>query len=343
MSPRNHCLRLRSDVMIARTAHGLVVRDHEQAVEFKGERLYERSVDLFRLLVDGIGSFDDLEHVLPMARGNAIRRLFQELLTRGFVYETDSVQTSESDLAPYRQIERYVDHTVGHGVRRMQRVRQGKVLVLGSGVLSAATVHALIELGIGRVDIESTQKDKERIRGYIEDAAVRGKTTQCTLLDVIPSELTTRDGYDVVLLGTEDEDYESMVLKFPWSNYVDSDVGFITGGRSEGWGIVGPFVTTKSMSCLACGSQTARSAMTQVRMPPRTAIRMTCVAIAILGNEMAFEAFKTLAGIESRIAPQWFLLDLKTLVGAYVRADSVLACPTDAHQQLPRTAYAARS
>ena len=327
--------------MIIKSANGVVVRNHERAVEFKGVRLYERSVDVFRLLVAGIASFDNLERALPDANGAMARALCLELLARGFVYETESSEAKLTDLAPYRQIERYVDHTVGQGIRRMELARQGSVLVLGSGFLAAATVHALIELGTGRVDIDASQKHSERIRGYFNDAALRGKTTQCTFLNVNPSEFTKLDGYDVVVLGTEDERYDSIVAKFPWRNYVDSGVGFIAGARFEHWGIVGPLVAKRSMPCLACAYETVQSAITQVPVPLGSPSSMTNVAIAILGNEMAFEIFKALTGItESRVAPQSFLLDLGTLVGAYVRSDAGHRCHVKAHQQVPRTAHA---
>lgn len=317
MATSDRFRRLRSDVIVLRSEGGAAIWSLDQRFELRGRGIYEQCAAVLPKLVAGIHSIADLQPHPSAAAAQAISRFVAELCIRGLLCPVDASEGNDHDFGAYQSTEHYLDHLTGHGRTGLRRLRAATVLVFGNGLLGAAAVHALIELGVGQVHIDTEHAHRDRIEAYRIDAQERGKLTRLGVVNVAHA-LADREGMarygGVILAG---DGYGSSTAPALWQVVRGCGTPCIAGGQMGHLGIAGPLFLSCEAWCLAC---TREALLRNLKVAALDAsVEMSPPATAVLGNQLALGMFRALTGIlEVRSArTSAFVADLVTL-GAYL-------------------------
>ena len=124
-------LRIRHDVVFAKTGDGVLIRHSGGGFLLRGNSIYEWLTALSPFL-DGTRSENELVSDLDESKAGMIHNLLDALRERNVVSEVSGRVIGDDDsLAPFRSQIAYIDHYVGHGVRRFERFRSARIRVDG--------------------------------------------------------------------------------------------------------------------------------------------------------------------------------------------------------------------
>jgi len=196
-------LRIRHDVVFAKTGDGVLIRHSGGGFLLRGNSIYEWLTALSPFL-DGTRSENELVSDLDESKAGMIHNLLDALRERNVVSEVSGRVIGDDDsLAPFRSQIAYIDHYVGHGVRRFERFRSARIRVDGQDSVSDSIRKGLLLNGLESLveqddGVPDSELDLRIVCALDGDAAhVAAATKSVTATPLLP---VVRWG-DVVVIG----------------------------------------------------------------------------------------------------------------------------------------------
>ena len=148
-------LRIRHDVVFAKTGDGVLIRHSDGGFLLRGNSIYEWLTILSPYL-DGSRSENELVSDLDESKAGMIHNLLDALRERNVVSEVSGRVIGDDDsLAPFRSQIAYIDHYVGDGVRRFERFRSARIRVDGQDSVSDSIRKGLLLNGLSSTSASS--------------------------------------------------------------------------------------------------------------------------------------------------------------------------------------------
>lgn len=331
--------RLRHDVLFADTGSGVLLRHADASFVVKGRGAY-RFFSVLAPYFTGKVTVEELAEAIPEQQRPMLLSLVGTLLERGFA--RDSRLSPEGALAPeiqagfQRQID-YVEHYVDGAVERFARFRDLRVLVAGDGPLTGWAALGLLRNGAASVDMA----DGDGITDELLDEADRLKGDGCPVelrdADLSLATVTGADlsEYDLVLVTADERS-----LAHVWRLCADADAPPLLPAVLLGeHAVVGPLNAHGTDSCWNCfllRYTEAADAEVSARIWRRFQVdggqpastRIHEPQTAMIGNALAFEAFRWATGVLAGETLEAALVqDLRTLDSASERVLPHPSCP----------------
>lgn len=331
--------RLRHDVLFADTGSGVLLRHADASFVVKGRGAY-RFFSVLAPYFTGKVTVEELAEAIPEQQRPMLLSLVGTLLERGFA--RDSRLSPEGALAPeiqagfQRQID-YVEHYVDGAVERFARFRDLRVLVAGDGPLAGWAALGLLRNGAASVHMA----DGGGITDELLDEADRLKGDGCPVelrdADLSLATMTGADlsEYDLVLVTADERS-----LAHVWRLCADADAPPLLPAVLLGeHAVVGPLNARGTDSCWNCfllRYTEAADAEVSARIWRRFQVdggqpastRIHEPQTAMIGNALAFEAFRWATGVLAGETLEAALVqDLRTLDSASERVLPHPSCP----------------
>ncbi|GAB3709364.1 TOMM precursor leader peptide-binding protein [Nocardiopsis oceani] len=331
--------RLRHDVLFADTGDGVLFRHAEASFAVKGRTAYRFFTALAPFLDGGV-TVAELEGVIPEQQRPMLLHLVGTLLERGFARDSrpspGTFLDKETTTRFQRQID-YVEHYVDGGHERFARFRDLRVLVVGEGPVAERAALGLVRNGAAHVDTASEAgistallEEADQLKG--EGCPVELRATGLHLSGLTPGDLAS---YNLVLLAAGDRSLSDV-----WRLCAhERSPPLLTLVVLDGKAVMGPFDLRGTESCWNCAllryTETAddtvaarvwRRLQTGGERPDD--VRISGPQAAMLGNALAFEAFRWSTGvIEGETFGAALVQDLRTLDSVSERILPHPSCP----------------
>jgi len=282
-------LRVAGDALFFRTAGGTELRNAREVVQIRGRAVYELLERLAPHL-DGSRTLDELTATLPEAKRAAVLQICEGLVRRGMLREANDARGAVPEA--WRSAVDFIDHFADTAPARFAAFRERRVAAAGSGLPRLAIVHALISLGVARIDVTGDEH-RQRIAAY-------GGAS-----DVRVTEAIDWSSVDNVVAASDDAAEIAELAAACAAKRVALFAGVIGGGRA----IAG--AEAEGEGCLQCAWSSVRRDLAPAA-GHRGAIGPA--AAAILANELVFELFRR----ATRVSPPLFahnvlLVEIATL------------------------------
>lgn len=345
--------RLRHDVLFADTGSGVLLRHADASFVVKGRGAY-RFFSALAPYFMGRVTVAELADAIPRQQRPMLLSLVGTLLDRGFA--RDSRPAPEGMLDPevkagfQRQID-YVEHYVDGAAERFARFRGLRVLVAGDGPIAGRTALGLLRNGAGSIDMAGGDGITNTLLDEADRSKAQGRPVELRTVDLSPATMTGADlsGYDLVLMASDERSLPQV-----WRLCADADAPPLLPAVVLGEHVVvGPLNTHGTDSCWNCfllRYTEAADAKVAARIWRRFQVdgehpastRIHEPQTAMVGNSLAFEAFRWATGVlEGETLEAALVQDLRTLDSASERVLPHPSCPdrhgADASVDLPWT------
>ncbi len=338
-------LRARQDLLFAQVPDGALVRWGDSGYLLKGRTAYRWLASILPRL-DGRHTIDDLVAGLDPARAASVRQIVRSLAERGVVQAGSPVQRASAD--PLDQQLAYVAHFVPDAAAGLERVRTARLAVVGDGPVAASCVASLLANGFDRVACAQAVRHAPPVRDELD--RMRG-TSRAPHLD------GGTDSWDVDILdvdapgvdapGVDDgggRTIELVLATDPWASPASvlelTDKALATGcsvlpitacGPAV---LLGPLVSPvdgpepgDGWERFLAGASATDSSEFWRRWARRERVSDPAgseLSLSLLGNLIAFEAFKYISGVGAETQGKVIVFDLDTTVGG---SEAVLPLP----------------
>lgn len=301
--------RVGRDVLFTASYDGVLFHTSSGGFKVASTSAYRLAALLVPVL-DGTRSVAELCAKLPEPQREMVGQLVQALLSRGFARDVPADQADPAELlgapvaARFEAQLGYLDHYADHPARRFAEFRRATVAVIGTGPVAHACTTALVRNGLAHVTVlGDTDAAVEEERAALADAGV-GATVAV-------------HGYDPHTLGWDDLAGAELVLVAGGDDAAEVTHRLLSSGPAgatvlPAWRfgsqvVVGPASGTGRRSCWYCAllrltpsapgdaSRIWRS-LAVGRAAAGAAPRLTGPPAAMIGNLLAFEAFRLSTG-----------------------------------------------
>lgn len=297
-------------------AGGVYIRNNAGSFRMKGASIYQW-IDKLLPMFNGEHTLEELTNELSAPYRDRVFEIGSTLCANGFVRDVSRDQPHQLDgyvLQTFASQIEFIESFEDSGAYRFQLCRKAGILALGSGSFLASLVRSLSDSGFANIYVLFTEECPDH-QAAIEEL----------------KEHASKTGGDVVDL-TGGLHWREAVRSADWISYaaeIDDPQEFIalqTVCRQEKKpffpavclkqvGLAGPFVHEDDDGCFASAwRRIHRSALHEDRMLDP----FSTEGKEILANVIAFELFKTVAGLASLTKRnQCYVLDFATLEGSW--------------------------
>lgn len=322
--------KLKQDSIFLPSNDGVLFRNGGNVFFLKGASVY-RWVSSLAPHLDGEHTLEELCHSLDPGRREMVTRLVHTLWQKGIV--KDHIPEDPATL-PAAVRERFapqielIDHYVDRPVARFKDFRRSRVLVAGSGKPFRALAVALARNGLETLSLAPTAEAEDDWRAVEAEVAALGWDGSDAAPRLVRADAAlSGEGlarYQVVAYCSDEGSLRDVYLlnRRCFGAGVTFLPGVVFGGRS----MVGPLVRPGVAGCWECAllrlsanleEGDAASLWKRVALggpPAEEALAAFSAPARMLGNSVAFELFKALAGHQRPESEGGVLLqDLETL------------------------------
>lgn len=279
-------LRLRPSVSFAPLDDGILFKDWERSFTITGNRsLYALFERLLPHLERGFER-GALLGALPEAARPVVGMLLDRLQENGMCVIAPGELPPGADAFP--QALAYLEAVAPDPYRAFARIRAARVAVLGAGVAQLAAVRALAGMGLGLVDCWSTAADAPALADCLR--AHPGVAGEVRVLD---DDREAAAGADVdLVIHLPDRGGDAALERVAAATARP----LLQGVIGEGCGLAGPLRAGDGPGLADTRARLRRP------FPAVDGRPVSPVLAALLGNAVAFEAFKHLAGLPAPAA-----------------------------------------
>lgn len=280
--------RVRHDIVFAETYGGVLFRHAEDGFVLKGKSAYPLVSALLPHL-DGGRYLEELCEGLPAPQREMVAQVVQTLLDRGYARDAKDVPPADLPEGFETQI-RFIEHFVDGAAARFSDFRNAKVAVYGAGELAKAVSLGLVTNGLSSVHLvaePTADLPAERIPHQVVD----------------PGELVPND-YDVIVVDADQVGVEAVTHL---TRCLSGQSILLPVVTMAGRAILGPAVRAGAAPCWTCALLRVSANLDPVAVAdswrclslqhvPRQRTRASLPIQRMLGNALAFDAFRLLTG-----------------------------------------------
>ena len=290
--------------------------------------LYELVTKLMPQLT-GERTFDDIASQLEPERQEQARRLTVKLLNERLAINhlQEVSDLGEPILTKFGPQIGLIEHYVDHPVRRFERFRHARIFVTGSGTPLQALALSLARNGLEQILLDDKAPPIERCAELVSCQKELRESGASFGIRRIPMSRVQADGagaVDAICLASDAADFGSLIALNQLCR--KNDIVFIPGILLAGKALVGPMVHRNQKSCwncallrflATCPAETSAEIWRHIalKLPWKEDLQPdSSPALRILGNLLAFELFRLMAGHSPTETDEAVLsLDLETL------------------------------
>lgn len=310
--------RLRQDSIFFPIENGVFLRNEKGALTLKGSSIYQ-TISVLAPCLNGERTIEDICAGLDSRRKGTVYRLIQALLDRGMVQdhipETD-VDLPEAVQWRFRSQIDFIEHCADKPRKRFKAFRESRILVAGSGMPFRALATALLRNGLKHLVLACSASEREHLgEAHAEATRLRDQGVEaCISVTDSASQELAAPADDVFSVLAFASDYGSLEEICRWCRRChDNGIAFLPGLVMANQSWIGPYMKPGHAGCWMC----AILRMSANLEPANQAALWRGVALGgdwstrparsylplsrIMGNSIAFELFKALAG---HLAPE---------------------------------------
>jgi putative thiazole-containing bacteriocin maturation protein len=322
--------KLKQDSIFLPNTDGVLFRNGNNVFFLKGASIY-RWISSLAPHLTGEHTLEELCEPLDAPRREMITRLVQTLLEKGIVKNhilEDPALLPETVRNRFTSQIELIDHYADRPVERFTAFRMSRVLLTGSGVPFRALAAGLARNGLETLSLAPTTNADENWRVVGDDfdeLRHSGLDTPLTLARVDAARLADEIGkFEFVVYSSDEGSLRD--VKILNELCVKAGVKFLPGVVFGGYSLTGPLVKPGVAGCWQCAmlrlssnleERRAASLWKRVALGDELAgepLAAFTTTARMLGNSLAFELFKSLAGYQVPETEGGVLIqDLETL------------------------------
>jgi bacteriocin biosynthesis cyclodehydratase domain-containing protein len=300
--------KLRRDSIFLQTHDGIYFRTRSSTFTLKGKAIYGTFVSLVPYL-NGTSSWRSLVETLEGKQRALLLQLLATLLQRGVIYDWDpenAIQLDQGVAACFAAQFEFLEHWGEHPRAKFMRFRYSRFLLLGHGAPFLASGSALLRNGLHRLWVMGEETgDLGLLHAQCEELERQGVESRVAVCRA--DQLASLDTFDLVIFCSDRPSYREVHTLN--ERCKSSGARFLPACVFNGSTIVGPYVSAEVPGCWLCvalrWSDNApqneacrfwKSLTVEVAMPVGDAALSSPMA-QMLGNSVAFEAFKLATGV----------------------------------------------
>jgi bacteriocin biosynthesis cyclodehydratase domain-containing protein len=302
--------RLKQDSIFLPIPGGLICRNGDKVLTLKGKSIYK----WLSTLVPHLSGEHTLEEICAplgpdqqtMVTNIVLALLEKEIIKNHSLEETQTLQ--EIERVRFKSQLDFIDHYADRPVAAFQKFRQSRVLLVGDGSSLTALALSLFSNGLERLALANCS-DESRSEIESEIAALRQFGVKASL-SIVDQSNTNFSGklkeFQLVAYCSDRPSLRAALLLN--EQCVSAGVAFISGLVFDGRSLIGPFVDPSAKGCLLCCFMRLSS---NIEERQRATLWRSLTlgdelveegmtaggpTAKMLGNSVAFEAFKILGG-----------------------------------------------
>jgi bacteriocin biosynthesis cyclodehydratase domain-containing protein len=322
--PSLNRIKLRRDAVFLRTDNGIYFKTKSHTFTLKGKTVYDTFLQLIPYM-DGSGKCLAVLETLDKREKELVTKLLLTLLERGVAHNVsaEEVKIEENVAHRFQSHLEFLEHCGDRPRERFLLFRESHILLLGHGLPFLSAGSALLRNGLRELSVDISASDNLDIF-ELQCRELEKEGVISTVKKYDTENLQSLNDFDLIVFVADGNEYHRIAH---WNTAANtSNRRLLAGFALPGKTVVGPCVTPGRPGCWLCAilrwannappGQAAElwQEIATCRQFSPTGTTLSEPLANMLGNNVAFEAFKLCAGQPEPETPGKLLIqDIMTL------------------------------